>query len=500
MKKAIKRIAQKSNRKLQEMMGGMEVNLILPIAELMRETQWHVEQLAGAAGMKIIQHIIADDARQLAGERRYARDGKDGQLWGRETGWVGFAGRKVSVERPRIRSRQTGREMKLPNYERLQQEPRLGQAMMDQMTLGLSTRNYEHAIQALCDGYGIKKSSVSRHFITASRRELEDLLSRKLSDLKIGAVFLDGVHRGGQCVIVALGVSRDGRKHCLGLWQGATENSATCESLLKDLIDRGLDSKQRYVFIVDGAKALSSAIQKKFPGSPLQRCQLHKRRNVKEHLPEVHQADVERRLKAAYAMFSYKDAKAALHRVMDHHVRPKRRLLFEHLGPNNEEVNTPAGHCANPGHSVESMWFVLHQARRRNDSQLIKRAAEVIRWMLEFGWDKEKGGIPHCLDADGGKCWWPHPEKKLWWPHGEALYALLIAHELTREPWCMEWYWKVHDWSFEHFPDRENGEWHQKLDKDGRVITEVVALPVKDPFHLPRNVMLALDVLNRLAT
>lgn len=318
MKKAIKRIAQKSNRKLQEMMGRMEVNLMLPIAELMRETQWHVEQLAGAAGMKIIQQIIADDARQLAGERRYARDGKDGQLWGRETGWVGFAGRKVSVERPRIRSRQTGREMKLPNYERLQQEPRLGQAMMDQMALGLSTRNYEHSIEALCDGYGIKKSSVSRHFITASRRELEDLLSRKLSDLKIGAIFLDGVHRGGQCVIVALGVSRDGSKHCLGLWQGATENSATCESLLKDLIERGLDSKQRYLFIVDGAKALSSAIQKKFPGSPLQRCQLHKRRNVKEHLPEVHQADVERRLKAAYAMFSYKDAKAALHRVMDH--------------------------------------------------------------------------------------------------------------------------------------------------------------------------------------
>ena len=318
MKKAIKRIAQKSNRKLQEMMSHMEVNLMLPIAELMRETQWHVEQLAGAAGMKIIEQIIADDARQLAGDRRYARDGRDGQLWGRESGWVGFAGRKVSVERPRIRSRQTGREMKLPNYERLQQEPRLGQAMMDQMALGLSTRNYEHSIQALCDGYGIKKSSVSRHFITASRRELEDLLSRKLSDLKIGAVFLDGVHRGGQCVIVALGVSRDGRKHCLGLWQGATENSATCESLLKDLMDRGLDSKQRYLFIVDGAKALSSAIQKKFPGSPLQRCQLHKRRNVKEHLPEVHQADVERRLKAAYAMFSYKDAKAALHRVMDH--------------------------------------------------------------------------------------------------------------------------------------------------------------------------------------
>ena len=318
MKKAIKRVAQKSNRKLQEIMGRMEVNLLLPIAEIMAATQWHVEQLARAAGMKIIQHIIADDARQLAGDRRYERDGKEGQLWGRQTGWVAFAGRKVGVEKPRIRSKRTGREMRLPNYEHLQQEPRLDQAMMDQIALGLSTRNYEHSIEALCDGYGIKKSSVSRHFIAASRRELEGLLNRQLAELKIGAVFLDGVHRGGQCVIVALGVARDGGKHCLGLWQGATESGAVCESLLKDLSERGLDPKQRYLFIVDGAKALSSAILKKFPGSQLQRCQLHKRRNLKEHLPEIHQADVERRMKAAYAMSSYKDAKAALHRVMDH--------------------------------------------------------------------------------------------------------------------------------------------------------------------------------------
>jgi transposase-like protein len=96
-----------------------------------------------------------------------------------------------------VRSKQTGRELKLPNYEKLQQGPRLDQAMMDQIALGLSTRNYEHSIEALCDGYGIKKSSVSRHFIAASRRELDQLLNRKLTDLDIGAVFLDGIHRGG---------------------------------------------------------------------------------------------------------------------------------------------------------------------------------------------------------------------------------------------------------------------------------------------------------------
>lgn len=318
MKKRIKGIAQKANRKFQEMVGRMEVNLMLPIAEVLTATQWHIEQLAGAAGMKIIQQIIQDDVRQLAGEERYARDGKEGQLWGSQPGWVAFAGRKVTVDKPRVRKKHSGGEMKLPKYERLQQSPHLDQAMMDQVTLGLSMRNYEHSIEALCEGYGIKKSSVSRQFIVASRRELEELLDRKLSDSDIGAVFLDGIHRGGQCVVVALGVSRDGRKHCLGLWQGATENSAVCESLLQNLVDRGLDPKQRRLFIIDGAKALSSAIRKKFPGSEIHRCQLHKRRNVVEHLPEAYQASVERRLKAAYGMSSYKDAKAELNHVVDY--------------------------------------------------------------------------------------------------------------------------------------------------------------------------------------
>jgi len=273
MKKRIKRIGQKSNRKLQEISGEMKVNLSLPIAEVLTATQWHIEQLAGVAGLKIIQQIIEDDVRQLAGAQRYARDGKDGQLWGTQPGWVAFAGRKVAVDKPRVRSKQTGREMKLPKYERLQQSPRLDQAMMDQIALGLSMRNYEHSIEALCEGYGIRKSSVSRQFISASRRELEELLERKLSAMDIGVVFLDGIHRGGQCVIVALGVARDGHKHCLGLWQGATENGAVCESLLQNLIDRGLNPKQRRLFIVDGGKALSSVIRKKFPGSEVHRCQ-----------------------------------------------------------------------------------------------------------------------------------------------------------------------------------------------------------------------------------
>ncbi len=185
--------------------------------------------------------------------------------------------------------------------------------------------------------------------------------------------------------------------------------------------------------------------------------------------------------------------------IMEHHVRPARRLLLEHLGPRNEEVDTPPGRVVVPGHAIESMWFVLHQARRRKDGELIRRATEVIRWTLDRGWDEERGGLFLGMDANGGPPWWKHAEKKLWWPHTETLYALLLSHELTGEEWCLDWYWKIHEWAFAHFPDREHGEWHQKLDRQGRVIDELIALPVKDPFHLPRSLILASDVLQRLS-
>ena len=189
-----------------------------------------------------------------------------------------------------------------------------------------------------------------------------------------------------------------------------------------------------------------------------------------------------------------------LDRIMNHHVRPQRRLVLEHLGPNNEEFDTPAGRCANPGHSIECMWFVMHQARRRNNPSLIKRAVEVLHWMIEFGWDQVHGGIPHCRDAKDpdGPCWWPNPDTKPWWVAGETLYALLLAYELTGEQWCLDWYCKMHQWAFAHYPDHEHGEWHQRLDCTGKVLTKFIALPVKDPFHLPRNIMGMLAVLKRL--
>jgi putative transposase len=315
VKKTIRRVAEAANRKLSRWKQALEVNLTLPITQVLLETQWQIEELASAAGLKVIECAIADEVRQRTGEK-HERDGRDAYRWGSQRGYAMFAGRKVPIEKPRIRSRKTGREIELNNYRQFQQDVRLEKAVMDQMTLGLSTRNYEPSIRALCEGYGIKKSSVSRRFIAASKKALDELMSRDVGRLDLCVLFIDGVERGGQCLIVAVGVDRQGMKHCLGLWQGATENGTVVKSLLQDLIRRGLKSEKRYLFVIDGAKALSSAVRKTFAAADIQRCQLHKRRNVKDHLPETHQADVDRRIRTAYQMKGYSEAKAEIEKIV----------------------------------------------------------------------------------------------------------------------------------------------------------------------------------------
>lgn len=183
--------------------------------------------------------------------------------------------------------------------------------------------------------------------------------------------------------------------------------------------------------------------------------------------------------------------------ILRHFVRPERRCLVEFLDREYREVPAPEGTFVMPGHAIESMWFTLHRAAARGDRQTITRAVEVLRWHLEKGWDPEYGGLFLGLDAAGHPPFFPHADTKIWWPHTEALYALLLAHHLSGERWCAEWYERVHEWSFAHFAMPGVGEWRQRLDRAGRSITTVVALPVKDPFHLPRAAILAIELLAR---
>lgn len=186
--------------------------------------------------------------------------------------------------------------------------------------------------------------------------------------------------------------------------------------------------------------------------------------------------------------------------VMEVFLQPERKMLFEFVTLDNQLIDSPQGRAIVPGHVIESMWFMIHIYRHENNKERIKKAIDAIKWHLELGWDREYGGIFLALDAEKKSPWWKYADTKLWWPHTEALYALLLAYEISGEDRCLEWFEKVHDYAFSHYPVEKYGEWTQKLDRKGNKITETVALPVKDPFHLPRALMLSIKVLQKLST
>ena len=192
-------------------------------------------------------------------------------------------------------------------------------------------------------------------------------------------------------------------------------------------------------------------------------------------------------------------ARQYVDRIMTHFVKPERKVLLEFLTRDFQELPPPAGTFVMPGHAIESMWFVLHVARHRGDKELIERAVEVIRWHLELAWDEEFGGLFLSRDIAGGEPFLPHSQKKIWWPHVEALYATLLAYELTGQDWCLAWYKKVADWAWSHFPMPNCGEWYQRLTREGKPSSEVIALPVKDPFHLPRGAILIAQLMGEKA-
>jgi transposase-like protein len=192
-------------------------------------------------------------------------------------------------------------------------------SVMRNMVLGISSRNYEEAVTDFIKGYGIKKSSVSRHFVKATAEQMREFLERDLSGLDLVAIFIDGIEFKGHLLVVALGLDKGGKKHVLGLWQGATENAAVCMSLLEDVARRGLDVGKDYLFVLDGSKALRSAVAKMFGSdATVQRCHQHKRRNVLDHLPKEHKHSIDARIGAAYKMVDYHAAKKSLELTVKH--------------------------------------------------------------------------------------------------------------------------------------------------------------------------------------
>jgi transposase-like protein len=213
-----------------------------------------------------------------------------------------------------LRSRDD-KEVGLESYAAFQQDGKLQKAVERQLIRQCSTRDYEGAIDSCIEGYGIKRSSVSRHWKAATMKQLEQLLHRPVPQ-ELLALMIDSKFFAGQCVAAAVGIDSEGRKHVLGLWHGATENATVVKSLLEDLVSRGLDSERKMLIVIDGAKALRKAVKMIFGDQALvQRCRLHKMRNVLDHLPKGQQAQARWRLQRAWAQQDPQVAEKELRKV-----------------------------------------------------------------------------------------------------------------------------------------------------------------------------------------
>jgi hypothetical protein len=245
--------------------------------------------------------VLEQDAEEVCGPRHARGEGRGGHRWGRTRGKIGFHGGKIELERPRVRNFD-GQELPLPSWERASEEDWLGRWAMNLMLMNVSTRKFRRAVRLpegdvpAPQGAGVSKSATSRRFVALSAARMKEWMASDLGHLDIMVVQIDCIHIAEDIVLVAaIGIDGEGAKHPLGLIEGASEHSAVVQALIDNLIERGLDPAVPRLFIIDGSKALSKAIRRSFGRhTPIQRCQIHKARNIMERLPKPLHASVRR--------------------------------------------------------------------------------------------------------------------------------------------------------------------------------------------------------------
>ena len=314
MKKPYQIDAQRAVRQLEAMAaeGNPAVQMVLPMAEMVGWLREGVGALIRQAGLRVMELLMEEEVRERVGERSQPRPDRTANRWGKERGFCVVMGQKVPIERPRVRTTDD-QEVRLGSYEMFHRGEPLTETVWEKLMLGLSTRKYGQAVREFAAAYGLEKSAISEHFIEASRERLKAMLERRLEKMRLCALLIDATPFAGQQMVAALGIRQDGRKTILGLRQGATENATVVGELLGDLMNRGLDFSESRLYVLDGGKALHAAVKKHAGEAALiQRCQVHKRRNVLDHLSEAQRPVVAKKLNAAYAREDYAAAKQAL--------------------------------------------------------------------------------------------------------------------------------------------------------------------------------------------
>lgn len=266
--------------------SGREIQLSLDRDELLGLMQDSLESLALKLGMLVASSLLEDEVTRLCGPRHERQPHRTHTRYGHQRGTATLAGQKIPIARPRVRRTDGGGEVPLETYARLQSPEAMAEAVLRRMVRGVSTRDSRDVIDLTRDGFGIQKSSVSRDFVRASAAQLKALAERRFDGTHFPVILIDGVEYAGETMIVAAGITADGAKRVLGLRQGATENAAVCVALLEDLQARGLDTSRPVLLVLDGARALHAAAKRVWgQDGVIQRRQVHKKRNVKAHVP-----------------------------------------------------------------------------------------------------------------------------------------------------------------------------------------------------------------------
>ena len=298
-------------------------------AVLPERVQVALGELAGAAkegllalsvgvGLGVLHELMAEEVDEVVGPRGRHDPERTAVRHGSESGEVTLGGRRVAVERPRVRSVDGSEEVQLGTYRHFADRDALSRVVLERMLAGVSTRRYPRTQEPIgseveAEARSTSKSAVSREFVARTRENLEALVSRRLDDVRLAVLMIDGIELKGRINVVALGITTDGVKIPLGLWEGSTENAAVATALLSDLVDRGLDVEQGVLCVLDGAKALRKAVRDVLGvHTPVQRCVRHKERNVLDHLPERDRPAAKRRMRTAWADTNHDRALDAL--------------------------------------------------------------------------------------------------------------------------------------------------------------------------------------------
>ena len=336
----------------------------LPLVEILVDTTAALFELMVQSGLQVLAALLEEDRTALCGPRYAHHADRHASRAGTVPSEVVLGGRKVAMQRPRVRAE--GREVPLPTFQAVAQADPLNRRVVEQMLVGVATRHYARSLESVPAGVvsrGTSKSSVSRRFVAKTTAQLRAWQSAPLDGLDLVALLLDGVHLGEHCLVVALGIAADGQKHALGLWEGATENTAVCQSLLANLQSRGLRTDRSLLVILDGAQALHTATRAVFGEAALiQRCQVHKLRNILDHLPERQRPWVQAIVRRAYQATDVKTAT---------------RLLTD-LAKRLDEESPSAASSVREGLDETLTVLTLHLSARLQRSLVTTNAAESL--------------------------------------------------------------------------------------------------------------------------